>query len=70
MSNISKLVDDLKKENIREYAKTLEKLNKLRPQLEALRDKLIQLSLVMSNDDINTANELYERKQALKSIKQ
>lgn len=68
--SIDSILKDLKQENIREYVATLEQLNELKPKLEALRDKLIELSSVMSNDDINTANELYKSKTANKSNKQ
>jgi len=45
---------------IREYAELLKKRYELQEKLSAIHDEMINLSVFMTNDDINEANELFE----------
>lgn len=46
--------------NIRKYAELLKKRYQLQEQLGFINDELINLSIYMSNEDINLANDLFK----------
>jgi len=51
---------DIEVKNIKEYARLLKERYLLMEELSSLNDRLVNLSVFMSNDDINRANELFE----------
>lgn len=46
--------------NIYKYAELLKKEYKLKEKLSTLHDELINLSIYMTNEDINEANKIFE----------
>lgn len=53
------IMTDIEVNNIKQYAELLKQEYKLKATLSYISDKIINLSVCMTNEDINKANELF-----------
>lgn len=53
------IMTDIEVNNIKQYAELLRQEYKLKETLSYINDKLINLSVCMTNEDINKANTLF-----------